>query len=90
MRARIQENADDLIPKIIEIISNVLDENVDIEDSEKIASLQLELTKKYSDRLRHMDEEINSRIEEYIRLYEEAIKRIVESETENKIEDKKN
>lgn len=82
LNARIKEHAENIFPKIKEIISSVLDENVDKEDSKKIAELQLELIEKYSDKLVEMDNQINKRIEDYIELYNEALRRIMESDEE--------
>lgn len=84
LRARLQEHTEYVAPKIVEIISDVLKDNVDEEDLEKIASLQLELTKKYSGKLLEMDHEINSRVEEYLELYNEALERIIEDENKEK------
>lgn len=83
LRARIEDHTDNIVPKMIEIIAAVIDENVDKEDSEKIAKLQVELTKKYGDKLLNMDKEINERIENYIELYQKALQRIMEDEAED-------
>lgn len=80
LRARLQEQTDYVTPKIVEIISEVLSDNVDEEDLEKIASLQLELTKKYAGKLLEMDHVINTKVEEYLELYNEALERIIEDE----------
>lgn len=83
LRARIEDHTDNIVPKMIEIIAAVIDENVDKEDSEKIAKLQVELTKKYGDKLLNMDKEINERIENYIELYQKALQRIMEDEAKD-------
>ena len=80
LEAQLQDNAEYIFPKIIEIITNVLEENMDKEDVENIAKLQIELTEKYSDRLEIMEKEIHQRIDEYIDLYNEAVKRLMEEE----------
>ena len=51
LQAQLQENAEYLYPKIIEIITNVLEENMGQEDLKKIAEFQIELTEKYADKL---------------------------------------
>lgn len=84
LQSRLQEHTQYVTPKIIEIIVEVLKKNVDEEDLEKIASLQVELTDKYSGKLLDMDKEINSRVEEYLELYNEAIERIMEDENNEK------
>ncbi len=78
LRARLQEQADYVTPKIVEIISEVLKDNVDEKDLEKISSLQLDLTKKYAGKLLEMDHEINTRVEEYLDHYNQALARIIE------------
>lgn len=83
LRARIEEHTDNIIPKMVEIISSILDENIEKEDLAKIAELQINLTKKYGGKLMVMDKEINSRIENYIELYQEALRRIMENEGED-------
>ncbi len=80
LEAQLQENAEYLFPKIVEIITNVLEENMDKEDVKKIAQLQIDLTEKYSDRLEIMDKDIHKRVDEYIELYNKAIQRLMEEE----------
>lgn len=88
LRARMQEQTDYVTPKIVEIICEILKENVDEDDLKKIASLQLELTKKYEDKLLEMDHEINTKVEEYLGFYNEALERIIEDKkSENEDED---
>lgn len=88
LRARMQEQTDYVTPKIVEIICQVLKENIDEDDLKKIASLQLELTKKYEDKLLEMDHEINTKVEEYLGFYNEALERIIEDKkSENEDED---
>ena len=53
---------------------------MDKKDVENIARLQIELTEKYSDRLEMMEKVIHQRIDEYIDLYNEAVKRLMEEE----------
>lgn len=80
LQAKLQENAGDVTPKVVEIVSSVIDEYMDDQDVKEIAELQTRLTKKYSEVLTRMDSEINSRVEEYIDRYNEAIRRIMESQ----------
>ena len=87
LEAQLQENAQYLYPKIIEIITEVLEESMSPEEASRLAELQIELTKKYADRLESMEKTINSRIEEYIELYNEAVKRIMDEEQENENEE---
>ena len=83
LEAQLQENAEYLFPKIVEIIKNVLEENMDKEDVKKIAQLQIDLTEKYSDRLELMDKDIHKRVDEYIELYNKAIQRLMEEEQQS-------
>jgi len=83
LEAQLQENAEYLFPKIVEIITNVLEENMDKEDVKKIAQLQIDLTEKYSDRLELMDKDIHKRVDEYIELYNKAIQRLMEEEQQS-------
>ena len=83
LEAQLQENAEYLFPKIVEIITNVLEENMDKEDLKKIAQLQIDLTEKYSDRLELMDKDIHKRVDEYIELYNKAIQRLMEEEQQS-------
>ena len=78
--ARLQEHTEFVTPKIVELITLVLEEYVDKEDIDKIAKLQIELTEKYSDQLLEMDSKINKLVEEYLELYNEALARIMENE----------
>ncbi len=80
LQAQLQENAEDLYPKIIEIITEVLEENMGKEDLRKIAELQIELTEKYSDRLETMEQDIHKKVEDYVELYNKAIQRLMEEE----------
>ncbi|MGH7884512.1 MAG: hypothetical protein ACRENO_02310 [Thermodesulfobacteriota bacterium] len=80
LRARLKEHADYVTPKIVEIISEVLESNIEKDDLEQIALIQLELTKKYAGKLLEMDHEINNRVEQYLELYNEALERIIEEE----------
>ena len=80
LEAQLKDNAEYIYPKIIEIITEVLEENMDKKDVENIARLQIELTEKYSDRLEMMEKVIHQRIDEYIDLYNEAVKRLMEEE----------
>ncbi len=80
LQAQLQENAEDLHPKIIEIITEVLEENMGKEDLRKIAELQIELTEKYSDRLETMEQDIHKKVEDYVELYNKAIQRLMEEE----------
>ena len=80
LQAQLQENAEDLYPKIIEIITEVLKENMGKEDLRKIAELQIELTEKYSDRLETMEQDIHKKVEDYVELYNKAIQRLMEEE----------
>ena len=82
LNARLKENASDVTPKVMEIISSVVHEFMDEEDLEKIAELQTRLTEKYSDRLVELDNEINDRVQEYMELYNEAVRRVMESQQE--------
>lgn len=82
LQAKLQENAEDVTPKVVEIISSVINDYMDKEDLKEIAELQTRLTKKYSDVLTQMDSEINHRVEEYIDRYNEAVRRIMESQQE--------
>ena len=83
LEAQLQENAEYLYPKIVEIITNVLEENMDKEDVRKIAQLQIDLTEKYSDRLELMEKVIHKRVDEYIELYNKAIQRLMEEEQQS-------
>lgn len=83
LEAQLQENAEYLYPKIVEIITNVLEENMDKEDVQKIAQLQIDLTEKYSDRLELMEKVIHKRVDEYIELYNKAIQRLMEEEQQS-------
>ena len=83
LEAQLQENAEYLFPKIVEIITNVLEENMDKEDVQKIAQLQIDLTEKYSDRLELMEKDIHKRVDEYIELYNKAIQRLMEEEQQS-------
>ena len=78
LKAQLQENAEDLYPKIIEIITEVLEEKMGKEDLRKIAELQIELTEKYSDRLETMEQDIHKKVEDYVELYNKAIQRLME------------
>ncbi len=80
LQAQLQENAEDLYPKIIEIITEVLEENMGKEDLREIAELQIELTEKYSDRLETMEQDIHKKVEDYVELYNKAIQRLMEEE----------
>lgn len=80
LQAQLQENAEDLYPKIIEIITEVLEENMGKEDLRKIAELQIELTEKYSDRLETMEQDIHKKVEDYVEIYNKAIQRLMEEE----------
>ena len=86
LEAQLQENAQYLYPKIIEIITEVLEESMSEDEVKKLAEFQIELTNKYADKLELMEKTINSRVEEYIELYNEAIKRIMEEEQEEEAE----
>jgi len=83
LEAQLQENAKDLYPKIVEIITEVLEESMSQDEVKQLAELQIELTNKYADKLESMEKTINSRVEEYIELYNEAVKRIMVEEQEN-------
>ncbi len=83
LQAQLQENAEYLYPKIIEIITNVLEENMGKEDLKKIAELQIELTEKYADRLETMEKDIHKRVEDYIEIYNKAIQRLMEEEQQS-------
>ena len=80
LQAQLQENAEYLYPKIIEIITEVLEENIGQEDLSHIAELQIELTEKYSDRLETMEKDIHKKVEDYIELYNKAVQRLMEEE----------
>lgn len=80
LQTQLQENAEYLYPKIIEIITDVLEENIGKEDLRKIAELQIELTEKYSDRLETMEKDIHKKVEDYIEIYNKAIQRLMEEE----------
>lgn len=80
LQAQLQENAEYLYPKIIEIITEVLEENMGKEDLRKIAELQIEHTEKYSDRLETMEQDIHKKVEDYVELYNKAIQRLMEEE----------
>ncbi len=81
LKARMQDDAPDLYPKIIEIITQVLEKNTSEKEIRELAELQIKLTDKYADRLESMEKEIHDRIEEYLRLYNEAVQRIVSEES---------
>ncbi|MGI9554029.1 MAG: hypothetical protein ACR2NC_03805 [Thermodesulfobacteriota bacterium] len=83
IEAQLQENAQYLYPKIIEIITEVLEENMSKEELTKLAELQIELTNKYGDKLETMEKTIHKRVEDYIELYNEAVNRIMTEEDEN-------
>ena len=83
LEAQLQENAQYLYPKIIEIITEVLEENMSEDEIKELAELQIELTKKYADKLELMETTIHKRVEDYIELYNEAINRIMTEEEEN-------
>ncbi|NIP29503.1 MAG: hypothetical protein GTO02_03935 [Candidatus Dadabacteria bacterium] len=87
LQARLQEHTDYVTPRIIELISGILEEYVDKEDVKKMAELQLELTNKYSDKLLEMDKKINNAVEEYLELYNEALTRIMENDENSESED---
>lgn len=80
LQDQLQENAEYLYPKIIEIITEVLEENMGKEDLRKIAELQIEHTEKYSDRLETMEQDIHKKVEDYVELYNKAIQRLMEEE----------
>lgn len=80
LQAQLQENAEYLYPKIIEIITEVLEENMGKEDLRKMAEFQIELTEKYSDRLETMEQDIHKKVEDYVELYNKAIQRLMEEE----------
>ena len=86
LEAQLQENAQYLYPKIIEIITEVLEESMSEDEVKKLAEFQIELTNKYADKLELMEKTINSRVEEYIELYNKAIQRIMEEEQEEEAE----
>ena len=88
LKARIQEHSDLVMPKVMELISSILEEYVDKNDISRIAKLQVELTNKYSEELLEMDNKINKSVEEYLELYNEALTRIAESD--EKVEGKEN
>lgn len=83
LEAQLKDNAAYLYPKIIEIITEVLEENMSEEEVKKLADLQIELTNKYADRLELMEKIIHQRVEDYIDLYNEAINRILFEESES-------
>ena len=83
LEAQLQENAQYLYPKIIEIITEVLEENMSEDEIKQLAELQIELTKKYADKLELMETAIHKRVEDYIELYNEAINRIMTEDIEN-------
>ena len=80
LQAQLQENAEYLYPKIIEIITGVLEENMGEEDLRKIAEFQIELTEKYADKLETMEQDIHKKVEDYIEIYNKAIQRLMEEE----------
>ncbi|MGI9534772.1 MAG: hypothetical protein ACR2NW_07460 [Thermodesulfobacteriota bacterium] len=83
IEAQLQDHAQYLYPKIIEIITEVLEESMTKEELNKLAELQIELTNKYADKLEVMEKTIHKRVEDYIELYNEAINRIMSEEGEN-------
>ena len=83
IEAQLQDNAQYLYPKIIEIITEVLEENMSKEELTRLAELQIELTNKYGDKLESMEKTIHKRVEDYIELYNEAVNRIMTEEGEN-------
>lgn len=83
LEAQLKENAEYLYPKIVEIITGVLEENMGEEDLRKIAEFQIELTEKYADRLETMENDIHKRVEEYIELYNKAIERLMKEEQQS-------
>lgn len=80
LQARLKEDAQYLTPRVVEIVSSVLNDYMDEEDITEIAELQMKLTKKYSDKLEQIDSEINSRVEAHVERYNEAVRRVMESE----------
>lgn len=80
LQARLKEDAQYLTPRVVEIVSSVLNDYMDEEDITEIAELQMKLTKKYSDNLEQMDSEINSRVEAHVERYNEAVRRVMENE----------
>ena len=80
LEAQLKENAEYLYPKIVEIITEVLEENMGKEDLRKIAEFQIELTEKYADKLEIMEKDIQKKVEDYIELYNKAIQRLMEEE----------
>ncbi len=80
LEAQMQDNAQYLYPKIIEIITEVLEQNTSKEEIRQLAELQIKLTDKYADKLETMEKTIHNRIDEYIELYNEAINRIMSEE----------
>jgi len=87
LEAQMQDNAPYLYPKIVEIITEVLEQNTSKEEIRQLAEFQIKLTDKYADKLETMEKTIHDRIEEYIILYNEAIERIISEE--NKTEKSK-
>jgi len=87
LEAQMQDNAQYLYPKIIEIITEVLEQNTSKEEIRQLDEFQIKLTDKYADKLETMEKTIHDRIEEYIKLYNEAIERIISEE--NKTEKSK-
>ena len=83
LEAQLQENARYLYPKIIEIITEVLEENMSGEEVQKLAEFQIELTNKYAGRLEPMETAIQKRVAEYIELYNEAVNRIMTGEDDS-------
>lgn len=83
LEAQLKDDAPYLYPKIIEIITEVLEENMSEEEIKKIADFQIELTNKYADKLELMEKTIHKRVEDYIELYNEAINRILTDEDKN-------
>jgi len=80
LEAQLQENAVYLYPKIIEIITEVLEDNMGKEDLRKIAELEIELTEKYAAKLETMEKDIHKKVENYVELYNKAIQRLMEEE----------
>ena len=80
LEAQLKENAEYLYPKIVEIITEVLEENMGKDDLRKIAEFQIELTEKYADKLETMEKDIHKKVEDYIELYNKAIQRLMEEE----------
>lgn len=69
-----------LYDKVIEIIAEILQENMSEEEITEFADLQINLTNKYADKLQLMEKTIHERVEAYIDLYNEALKRIISGE----------